>query len=217
MRRLLRLTLASLAVAAPAYGQTPVVYRIAVTGTVENGLAPYVARGAPRGGSRRCGRGLSRHRHSRRPDRRRRADLRRGAPRHDPGLRLRQPSGLQRRRADRDLREGDLHATRRRAWAPPPRWTARAIGPRRRWFRRCAPSSARSPRSAVSTRVSPRRWWTKPSRSPAWIAKGQLLTLTSGEARRVGYAKGGGGRRGRAARRDRSRRGTGRHGRAQLG
>ena len=44
MRRLLRLTLATLAVAAPAYGQTPVVYRVAVSGTVENGLAPYVAR-----------------------------------------------------------------------------------------------------------------------------------------------------------------------------
>jgi len=44
MRRLLLLTLASLALAAPAYGQTPVVYRIAVNGTVENGLAPYVAR-----------------------------------------------------------------------------------------------------------------------------------------------------------------------------
>src|SRR5918993_995806 len=45
MRRLLLLTLASLALAAPADGQTPPVYRIAVTGTVENGLAPYVARG----------------------------------------------------------------------------------------------------------------------------------------------------------------------------
>ena len=68
--------------------------------------------GAPGGGNRRCRRRLSRHRHSRRPDRRRRADLRRGAPGQAPGVRLRQPSGLQRRRADRDLREGDLHATR---------------------------------------------------------------------------------------------------------
>ena len=44
MRRPLLLTLASLTLAAPAVAQTPVVYRIAVTGTVENGLAPYVAR-----------------------------------------------------------------------------------------------------------------------------------------------------------------------------
>jgi membrane-bound serine protease (ClpP class) len=44
MRRLQLLTLASLAFAAPAAGQQSDVYRIAVTGTVENGLAPYVAR-----------------------------------------------------------------------------------------------------------------------------------------------------------------------------
>ena len=44
MRQLQLLTLAALALAVPAAGQTPVVYRIAVTGTVENGLAPYVAR-----------------------------------------------------------------------------------------------------------------------------------------------------------------------------
>ncbi len=44
MRRQLVLTLAVLSVATPAAGQSPVVYRIAVTGTVENGLAPYVAR-----------------------------------------------------------------------------------------------------------------------------------------------------------------------------
>lgn len=44
MRRLQLLTLAALALAVPAVAQTPVVYRIAVTGTVENGLAPYVAR-----------------------------------------------------------------------------------------------------------------------------------------------------------------------------
>lgn len=44
MRRHLALTLAVLSVATPAAGQSPVVYRIAVTGTVENGLAPYVAR-----------------------------------------------------------------------------------------------------------------------------------------------------------------------------
>jgi membrane-bound serine protease (ClpP class) len=45
MRRPLFLTLAVLLLsAAPTTGQTPVVYRIAVSGTVENGLAPYVAR-----------------------------------------------------------------------------------------------------------------------------------------------------------------------------
>jgi membrane-bound serine protease (ClpP class) len=47
MRRLQLLPLACLALAAPAgpaAAQAPVVYRIAVTGTVENGLAPYVAR-----------------------------------------------------------------------------------------------------------------------------------------------------------------------------
>ena len=48
MRRRLLLTLAFVLLwaplAAPAAGQSPVVHRIAVTGTVENGLAPYVAR-----------------------------------------------------------------------------------------------------------------------------------------------------------------------------
>ena len=43
MRRWLSLTLALIALAAPAAAQS-VVYRIAVSGTVENGLAPYVAR-----------------------------------------------------------------------------------------------------------------------------------------------------------------------------
>ncbi|HEY7479023.1 MAG TPA: NfeD family protein [Gemmatimonadales bacterium] len=44
MRPPLFLTLALLLSAAPAAGQSPVVYRISVSGTVENGLAPYVAR-----------------------------------------------------------------------------------------------------------------------------------------------------------------------------
>lgn len=45
MRRRLYLTLALLSLTVPAAAQSPLVYRIAVTGTVENGLAPYVARG----------------------------------------------------------------------------------------------------------------------------------------------------------------------------
>ena len=47
MRRRLVRTLALLlaAVCPPAAAQTPVVYRLAITGVVENGLAPYVARG----------------------------------------------------------------------------------------------------------------------------------------------------------------------------
>ncbi len=46
MRRPLPLTLALLALGAlPARAQTPVVYRLAVSGVVENGLAPYIARG----------------------------------------------------------------------------------------------------------------------------------------------------------------------------
>ena len=44
MRRTLLLTLASLVLAVPAAAQVPLVYRIAVTGTIENGLAPYVSR-----------------------------------------------------------------------------------------------------------------------------------------------------------------------------
>ena len=44
MRRTLYLTLAFLALAGSAAAQSRVVYRIAVTGTVENGLAPYIAR-----------------------------------------------------------------------------------------------------------------------------------------------------------------------------
>ena len=46
MRRRTLLTLALLlAGALPVLAQTPLVYRLAVTGTVENGLAPYIARG----------------------------------------------------------------------------------------------------------------------------------------------------------------------------
>jgi membrane-bound serine protease (ClpP class) len=45
MRHRLFLTLALIAAPAAAVAQSPLVYRIDVTGTVENGLAPYVARG----------------------------------------------------------------------------------------------------------------------------------------------------------------------------
>src|SRR3954452_12784355 len=46
MRRWSLLTLALLALGAfPAPAQSPLVYRLAVSGVVENGLAPYVARG----------------------------------------------------------------------------------------------------------------------------------------------------------------------------
>lgn len=44
MRRLLVLTLALVAAPNAAIAQSPLVYRIDITGTVENGLAPYVAR-----------------------------------------------------------------------------------------------------------------------------------------------------------------------------
>src|SRR6266853_5159360 len=47
MRRRAFLTLALLFSSAVARGQTPTVYRISVSGTVENGLAPYVARSLP--------------------------------------------------------------------------------------------------------------------------------------------------------------------------
>jgi len=46
MRRLLSMTLALLALgASSAPGQSPLVYRLTVSGVVENGLAPYIARG----------------------------------------------------------------------------------------------------------------------------------------------------------------------------
>jgi membrane-bound serine protease (ClpP class) len=45
MRHRLLLTLALTAAPAASVAQTPLVYRIDVTGTVENGLAPYIARG----------------------------------------------------------------------------------------------------------------------------------------------------------------------------
>lgn len=44
MRRVLPALFALAALAAPAAAQAPVVYRVAVDGTIENGLAPYVAR-----------------------------------------------------------------------------------------------------------------------------------------------------------------------------
>lgn len=55
MRRWMPLTLASLfaglAGAVPVRAQQPVVYRLAVAGVVENGLAPYIARGLTEAGS----------------------------------------------------------------------------------------------------------------------------------------------------------------------
>ena len=46
MRRRLLLTLALLLAGAhEAPAQSPVVYRLAVSGVIENGLAPYIARG----------------------------------------------------------------------------------------------------------------------------------------------------------------------------
>jgi membrane-bound serine protease (ClpP class) len=45
MRHRLFLTLALLALPSAASAQAPLVYRLDVTGTVENGLAPYIARG----------------------------------------------------------------------------------------------------------------------------------------------------------------------------
>ncbi len=44
MRRVLFLTMATLLAAAPLVAQQPVVYRVDISGTIENGLAPYVAR-----------------------------------------------------------------------------------------------------------------------------------------------------------------------------
>ncbi|HET8622237.1 MAG TPA: ATP-dependent Clp protease proteolytic subunit, partial [Gemmatimonadales bacterium] len=45
MRRIVRLTLIlAVGVVLPASAQDQVVYRIPITGTIENGLAPYVAR-----------------------------------------------------------------------------------------------------------------------------------------------------------------------------
>lgn len=44
MRRVLLLTIATLLAAIPLGAQQPVVYRVAITGTIENGLAPYVSR-----------------------------------------------------------------------------------------------------------------------------------------------------------------------------
>ena len=81
MRRWLVLTLAAPRAALPAPGQSRVVYRIDVTGTVENGLAPYVARSLREAEAAGRRRRLSRHRHARRPGGCRRADRRRRAGR----------------------------------------------------------------------------------------------------------------------------------------
>ena len=154
-----------------AAGQA-VVYRIDVTGTVENGLAPYVARSLAARPRPRRGRGLSQHRHTRRPGGRRRADLRRGPGRHHSGLRLRQPARVQRRGPHRDLREGDLHAAGRRARRGHPGGRRRAPRRRRRWCRRCARSSVPSRSSAGSIPGSRRRWWTSEWRFPGSSARG---------------------------------------------
>ncbi len=166
------------------------VYRIAVTGTVENGLAPYVARTlreAEAAGAAAAyldidtpgGRVDAAERIS---DAIRRATV--------PVYAFVNPRAFSAGALIAHLRTRGLHAARRGAWAPPRRWTGRARGRPRRWSRPCGPSSGRWRRSGASIPGSPRRWWTRRSRSPASTRKGELLTLTSGEARKVGYAKG---------------------------
>ena len=116
MRRWCLMTLALLTLgAATLPAQIPTVYRIAVSGTVENGLAPYVARGlreAEAAGAAAVyldidtpgGRIDAAERIS---------DAVRAS--HHPCLRLRESSRLQRRRAHRPFRLPHLHAPGRRA------------------------------------------------------------------------------------------------------
>ena len=88
--------------------------------------------------------------------------------------------------------------------------------PPRRWSRRCAGSSERWRRHRGLDPAWPKRWWTSGSRCRASTA-GPLLTLSTNEALRVGYAKGGGGRRGGAAPRPSGCRGHASYARAELG
>ena len=104
MRRPLLMTLASLALAAPANAQTPVVYRIAVTGTVENGLAPYVARSLREAKAAGAAAAYLDIDTPGGAGRRRRADLGRGAPRALGAAQV-EEGGDQPERAERERKQ----------------------------------------------------------------------------------------------------------------
>ena len=188
MRRPLLMTLASLALAAPANAQTPVVYRIAVTGTVENGLAPYVARSLRE--AKAAGAAAAY------------LDIDTPGGRVDAAERISDAV----RRADlpvyayvnpRAFSAGALIAISANAIYMRPgavmgaatpvdgggqRAPEKMVSAMRAEFRAVAEERGLDPRVAeamVDESVE----------IPGVVAKGQLLTLTSGEARKVGYAR----------------------------
>ena len=174
MRRRLLLTLAFVLLwaplAAPAAGQSPVVHRIAVTGTVEKGLAPYVARSLREAEAAGAAAAY--------------LDIDTPGGRVDAAERI---SDAIRRSAvpvyafvnPRAFSAGALIAISAREVYMRPGWVMGAATPvdgeghvrPRKWCRRCGPSSGRSRRSAASTRGSPRRWWTRRSRFRGSIAR----------------------------------------------
>ena len=87
-----------------AGAQQAPVYRLEVQVDHRKRPGPVRGQGAPGRQGRRGPGGGARHRYPGRPDRRRRTDRRRGARGRAPGLCVRQPAGLQRRR---DGRPGD--------------------------------------------------------------------------------------------------------------
>jgi membrane-bound serine protease (ClpP class) len=188
MRRLLLLTLASLALAAPAGGQTPVVYRIAVTGTVENGLAPYVARSLREAEAARAAAAY--------------LDIDTPGGRVDAAERI--SDAVRRARLPvyafvnpRAFSAGALIAISAKEIYMRPgavmgaatpvdgegnRASEKMVSAMRAEFRAVAEERGLDPRIAeamVDEAVE----------IPGVVAKGQLLTLTSGEARKVGYAR----------------------------
>ena len=188
MRRLQLLTLATFALAAPAAGQAPVVYRIAVTGTVENGLAPYVARAlreAENAGAAAAyldidtpgGRVDAAERIS---DAVRRAGLPVYAfvnPRAFSAGALIAISAK-----EIYMRPGAVMGAATPVDGEGQRASEKMVSAMRAEFRAVAEERGLDPRIAeamVDEAVE----------IPGVVAKGQLLTLTSGEARKVGYAR----------------------------
>jgi membrane-bound serine protease (ClpP class) len=189
MRRLPLLTLALLALAAPAEGQTPVVYRIAVTGTVENGLAPYIARSLREAETDGAAAAY--------------LDIDTPGGRVDAAERI--SDAVRRAKVPvyafvnpRAFSAGALIAISAKAIYMRPgavmgaatpvdgegnRASEKMVSAMRAEFRAVAEERGLDPRIAeamVDEAVE----------IPGVVAQGQLLTLTSGEARKVGYARG---------------------------
>ncbi len=167
MRRRLLWTLALLlAGSAPVSAQSPLVYRLTVSGVVENGLAPYIARGLREAAAAGASAVY--------------LDIDTPGGRIDAAERIADAVGgssvpVYAWVNPRAYSAGALIALSTRAIYMRPGAVLGAATPvdgsgvkaSEKWFPPCAPSSGRWPRRTGSTPASPRRWWTSRSRFPA--------------------------------------------------